>query len=122
VSLPSRLAAMQAPEPPATLVRDVLRRVRGERIGPWRTWGLLGAELGLFAVALWYVSGLNGLVGFVQRTAADAGAVAGWGSGQSDPPPPAAGDLFLLLVSGLLMAIALYHLSLLSRQELRRER
>ena len=41
-------------------------------------------------------------------------AIAGGGSEVS--PAPAV-DLFLLLVSGLLLAVTLYHLTLLSRQE-----
>jgi len=118
-SLPTRLAVVRAPEPPVSLVRDVLRRVRVDRVSPMRLWAPLGAELVLFLVALWYVSGLGGLVTLVQRTAADAGGVLGWGAGQTDLPPPAAGDLFLLLVCGLLVATTIYHLTLLTRLGLR---
>src|SRR5262249_34026488 len=103
-SLPTRLAAARAPGPPTNLLRDVLRRVHADRVSPMHVWAPLGAELGLFLVALWYVSGFGGLITLVQRTAADAGAVVGWGAGQADLPPPAAGDLFLLLVCGLLVA------------------
>lgn len=115
-SLPSRLAAVPAPEPPASLVRDVVRRVSRERVGALRLWAPLGAELALFLVTLWYVSGFRGLYMLVQRTAADAGAVLGWGVGQSDLPAPTAGDVFLLLLCALLIVTTLYHLTLLSRQ------
>jgi anti-sigma factor RsiW len=115
-SLPSRLAAVAAPEPPPSLVRDVVRRVSRERVGALRLWAPFGAELALFLVTLWYVSGFRGLYLLVQRTAADAGAVLGWGVGQSDLPSPTAGDVFLLLLCALLIATTLYHLTLLSRQ------
>lgn len=115
-SLPRRLAAVPAPEPPASLVRDVVRRVSRERVGALRLWAPLGAELALFLVTLWYVSGFRGLYLLVQRTAADAGAVLGWGAGQSDLPAPTAGDVFLLVLCALLIATTLYHLTLLSRQ------
>lgn len=118
-SLPTRLAVVRAPEPPINFVRDVLRRVRADRVSPTHVWASLGAELVLFLVALWYVSGFGGLFTLVQRTAADAGAVLGWGAGQADLPTPAAGDLFLLLVCGLLVATTLYHLTLLTRLGLR---
>jgi anti-sigma factor RsiW len=114
-SLPTRLAAMPLPEPPATLVASVLGRVSGERVSPLRLWGPLAVELALFLVTLWYVSGLRGLSQLIQRTAADVGALVGWGAGQADLPAPPTGDLFLLLLCGLLVATTLYHLVLLSR-------
>lgn len=115
-SLPSRLAAISSPEPPAALVGEVLRRVRLDRIDPVRLWGPLAVELALVVVGLWYLSGLDGLALLVQRTVADVTALAGWGAGEADLPAPAAGDVFLLLVCGLLLATTVYHLSLLSRQ------
>jgi anti-sigma factor RsiW len=114
-SLPARVAALGSPEPPAGLVDGVLNRVRGQKIGPLRLWGPLVVELLLAVVALWYVSGLEGLSLLVQRTASDVGSLIGWGAGLSDLPAPAAGDVFLLLVCGLLMVTTLYHLTLLAR-------
>lgn len=114
-SLPSRLAAVPFPEPPDTLVGDVLGRVGQERVGPLGLWGPLAVELVLFLVTLWYVSGPRGLSHLIQRTASDVGALAGWGVGQADLPAPPTGDVFLLLVCGLLVATTLYHLVLLSR-------
>jgi predicted anti-sigma-YlaC factor YlaD len=115
-SLPSRLAAMSSPEPSPALLGGVLRRVRRQRVGPLGVWGPLAVEVVLSVVALWYVSGLNGLSQLVERTASDVGAMAGWGVGEADLPAPAAGDVFLLLVCGLLLVTTVYHLSLLARQ------
>jgi anti-sigma factor RsiW len=115
-SLPARLAALGSPEPPAALVDGVLRRVHRETLTPLHLWGPAVVEVLLALVALWYVSGLDGLSVLVQRTASDVGSLIGWGAGLSDLPAPAAvGDVFLLLVCGLLMATTLYHLALLAR-------
>lgn len=114
-SLPARLAALASPEPPPGLVDGVLRRVRGQQIGPLHLWGPLVVELVLAVVALWYLSGLDGLSVLVQRTASDVGSLIGWGAGLSSLPAPAAGDVFLLLVCGLLMLTTLYHLAQLAR-------
>lgn len=115
-SLPSRLAAIGSPGPPAGLVEEVLRRVRGERVGPLRVWGPLAVELALCLVALWYVSGLNGLSILLQRTVSDVASLIGWGAGQADPPAAPIGDVFLLLMAGLLTMTTVYHLTLLARQ------
>lgn len=116
ISLPTRLAAIGSPEVPPALVAGVLRRVRGERIGPLHLWAPLVVELALFVIALWYVSGLSGLSLLVQRTASDVSSLVGWGIGTADLPAPQMGDVFLLLVCVLLMVTTLYHLTLLSRQ------
>jgi anti-sigma factor RsiW len=113
-SLPWRLAALRSPEPPPSLVQEVLRRVGRNRVGPLRFWSLLGVEAFLALVTLWYVSGLDGLVRIAQGTASEVAAVAGGGF---EVPPAPAVDLFLLLLSGLLLAVTLYHLTLLSGQE-----
>ncbi|HLH70133.1 MAG TPA: hypothetical protein VKY90_14210 [Candidatus Dormibacteraeota bacterium] len=113
-SLPQRLSAIRSPEPSADLVPGVLARVRAERIGPIRLWSPLIAELVLFTVVIWYLSGLRGLARLVQRAASDVGALAGWGIGLSSLPAVPPGDVFLLLVSGLLVVVTLYHLSLLT--------
>jgi anti-sigma factor RsiW len=113
-SLPWRLAALRSPEPPPSLVQQVLRRVGRNRVGPLRFWSLLGAEALLALVTLWYLSGLDGLARIAQGTASEVAAIAGGGS---EAPPAPAVDLFLLLVSGLMLAVTLYHLALLSRQD-----
>ena len=118
-SLPPRLAALPSPEPPPTLIAGVLRRVRDGRIGPVRLWGPLAAEVLLVLVALWYGSGVGGLLLFLGRTATDIGALLSWGVGDASLPAPTVGDLFLLLIDGLLVAVTLYHLTLLSKQSRR---
>jgi anti-sigma factor RsiW len=115
-SLPHRLAAVGGPPPPSGLVDGVLRRIHRERVGPVRLWAPLAMEIALSLVVLWYLSGFDGLSLLVQREAGDAGALIGWGLGQAALPAPPAGDVFLLLVCGLLMMTTLYHLTLLSRQ------
>jgi anti-sigma factor RsiW len=115
-SLPGRLAVIRGPEPSPALLAGVLRRIRADRVTPLQLWGPLGVELGLFLVALWYMSGPGGLVVLVQRTASDLGALAGWGSGQATLPVAPPGDVFLLIVFGLLVLTSIYHLALLSRQ------
>ncbi len=114
-SLPSRLAAIRAPEPPENLVAGVLRRVGAGRVGKLRLWGPLSVEAALLLVALWYVSGVEGLYALVERTASDAGALLSWGAGLAEPPAAPTGDAFLLLLCGLLLVTTLYHLALLSR-------
>ena len=116
ISLPTRLAALGSPEPPPALVDGVLRRVHAKTLTPLHLWGPLVVEVILALVALWYVSGLDGLSLLVSRTASDVGSLIGWGAGLSDLPTPAAGDVFLLLVCGLLMVTTLYHLALLARR------
>lgn len=118
-SLPARLRAGRGPEPPASLVAGVMRRVGRERLSPLQLWGPLVVEVTLFLVALWYLSGPRGLYILAQRTTADVGALLGWGIDQAALPAPPLGDVFLLVVCGLLLVTTLYHLALLSRQGLR---
>lgn len=73
------------------------------------------AELLLFGVVLWYLSGPQGLVTLMQRTAADAASLLGWGAGVAHLPAATAGDVFLLLLFGLLVVVTVYHLTLLAR-------
>lgn len=95
-----------------------MRRVEPQ-VRPFQLWGLLGAEALLVAVAAWYVSGLEGLASLGQRTLSDVAASLGWGVAQAELPQPAAGDLFLLILAGLLAVLSLWHLALLARQPLR---
>jgi anti-sigma factor RsiW len=115
VSLPARLRALRSPDPPPSLVDNVMRRVApGSRA--LEVWGLLVPEVVLVLVAAWYTSGIGGLLEVARRTASDAGAFLNWGTGGGSPPAPVPGDLFLLLVTLLIAALSLWHLSLLARQ------
>ena len=120
ISLPRRLAALSSPEAPPALLPSVLRQVRPGPSGALHVWGFLAAEALLVVVAGWYVSGIGGLLGLGGRTAEDVALWLGWLGGQTGPPSPAAGDVFLLLISGLLVLVTLVHLALLSRQALAR--
>jgi hypothetical protein len=79
-------------------------------------WGLLVPEVLLVLVAAWYTSGIGGLLEVARRTASDAGAFLNWGTGGGSAPAPVPGDLFLLIVTLLIAALSLWHLSLLARQ------
>ena len=114
-SVPMRLRALRSPAPPASLIDEVMRRV-APRIRPLEVWGLLVPELLLVLVAAWYTSGIGGLMEVARRTASDVAAFVSWGAGSGDPPAPVPGDLFMLLITLLLAAVSLWHLSLLARQ------
>jgi len=114
-SVPMRLRALRSPVPPASLIDEVMRRV-APRIRPLEVWGLLVPEVLLVLVAAWYTSGIGGLAEVARRTASDVAAFVGWGTGSGDLPAPIPGDLFMLVVTLLLAAVSLWHLSLLARQ------
>ncbi len=112
-SLPSRIRALPAPALPADLLPQVLRRV-APRSRPLAVWGLFAGEAALGLVAVWYLSGLDGLLGLGQRTLGELEAALGW---QFDETPAAAGgvDLSLLLIALGVTLLAAWHLTLLSR-------
>ncbi|MBJ7604248.1 MAG: zf-HC2 domain-containing protein [Candidatus Dormibacteraeota bacterium] len=118
-SLPSRIRALPAPALPADLVTQVLVRV-GPRSRPLREWGLLASEALLGLIVVWYVSGLDGLLGLGQRTLSELAEALGWQPGHALAPSGGV-DLFLLLLALGLTLLATYHLSLVSR-DLRRSR
>ena len=110
-----RLRALRSPAPPASLIDEVMRRV-APRSRALEVWGLVVPEVLLVLVAAWYTSGIGGLVEVSRRTASDVAAFLSWGAGSGDLPAPIPGDLFMLLVTLLLAALTLWHLSLLARQ------
>jgi anti-sigma factor RsiW len=114
-SFPARLRALPSPDPPASLIDEVMRRV-APRSRAIEVWGLLAPEALLVIVAAWYTSGIGGLFEVARRTVSDVGAFLDWGTGTGDLPTPVPGDLFMLLVTVLLAALTLWHLSLLARQ------
>ncbi len=112
-SLPSRIRALPAPAPPPELVTQVLRRV-APRSHPLEVWALVAGEAALGLVVLWYVSGLEGLLGLGQRTLNELDEALGWQSGRSLASGSGV-DLFLLLLALGVALLAVWHLSLLSR-------
>jgi anti-sigma factor RsiW len=118
-SVPTRLHALRSPEPPSSLIDEVMRRV-APRSRAVEVWGLLVPEVVLMLVAAWYTSGIGGLFEVTRRTASDVAGFLAWGTGSGDLPTPVPGDLFMLLVALVLGAVTLWHLSLLARQSPKR--
>lgn len=115
VSLPFRLKALTAPEPPKELVAGVMAAVAPERAAYRRSWILVAPEVGLTAFILWYVSGLDGLASIASGIFNDLQSLAGWGAGAGPLPDVPAVDVLLLVALIALTAIAGYHLSILVR-------
>lgn len=116
-SLPFRLKALTAPQPPKHLVSDVMSSVAPERNAYRRSWTLLLPEGLLSAFILWYLSGLDGLGSIASGIVNDLGSLLGWGSGAGPLPSVPAADVLLLAALIALTAIAGYHLSILVRLE-----
>ena len=114
-SLPSRLRALTAPAPPPDLLPSVLRAVQRERLHARLGPALGAAEAILVALAVWYLSGIQGIANLGGRIAGEASQLLGWGTGAAELPAPPAGDLFVLLVSLALALVCAFHLALLSQ-------
>ncbi len=117
VSLPFRLKALTAPEPPRNLVASVMAAVAPERAAYRRSWMLLVPEVVLSAFILWYVSGLDGLASIASGIFNDLQGLAGWSAGIGPLPDVPGVDVLLLAALIALTAIAGYHLSILVRLE-----
>jgi hypothetical protein len=115
VSVPFRLKALSSPQPPDSLVVDVMRSVAPSHQGYRRAWIPLAPEAVLAAFILWYLSGLDGLSSIASGIVGDLQALAGWGSGAGPLPSVPPVDVLLLLALIALTAIAAYHLSVLIR-------
>ncbi len=123
VSLPFRLRALKAPEPPPALVPVVMRAVRApaglQRPAVWTRpliWAPLVAEGGLAGIIGLYLSGLAGVAALARATAEDLGALWGWSAGSSSPPSDFSADLVVVVGALLLMVVTIYHLTVLVRQ------
>jgi anti-sigma factor RsiW len=123
VSLPFRLRALEAPEPPPALVPAVMRAVTTPaglaRRAVWTRpmiWAPLVAEGGLAGIIGLYLSGLAGVAALTRATAEDLGALWGWGVGSSSPPSDFSADLVVVVGALLLMVVTIYHLTVLVRQ------
>ena len=110
VSVPFRLKALTSPAPRASLVAEVMRSVRPERIFQRRAWALLLPEALLVAFILWYLSGLDGLTSIAAGVFGD---LLSLGTGSLPRVPPV--DAVLLVALLTLTAVAAYHLSVLIR-------
>ena len=117
VSLPFRLKALTAPEPPRNLVASVMAAVAPERAEYRRSWMLVVPEAVLSAFILWYVSGLDGIASIASGIFNDLQSLAGWSAGIGQLPDVPGVDVLLLVALIALTAIAAYHLSLLVRLE-----
>jgi predicted anti-sigma-YlaC factor YlaD len=114
ISLPFRLRALRAPQPPDSLVVNVMRAVTPRQNESQRAWTLLIPEAALVAFIIWYLSGLDGLAREASSAVNDILGIFNWGAGAASLPAVPVADVFLL---GALIALALtaaYHLSVLS--------
>jgi hypothetical protein len=114
ISLPFRLRALRAPNPPDTIVANVMRAVAPEPVNSRRAWALLIPEAALVAFIVWYLSGLDGLAHVASSAFDDLLVLFNWGAGAASLPSVPVADVFLL---GALIALALtaaYHLSVLA--------
>jgi anti-sigma factor RsiW len=110
VSLPFRLMALKSPQPRATLVQEVMRKVAPTRNVTRRVWTLLAPEALLVAFILWYLSGLDGLGSIASGIFDD---LQGMAAGSLPVVPQV--DVVLLVAAIALTSIAGYHLSILIR-------
>lgn len=110
ISLPFRLKALKSPQPRATLVPEVMRKVAPTRNVTRRVWTLLAPEVLLFAFILWYLSGLDGLGSIASGIFDD---LQGMAAGSLPTVPQV--DVVLLAAAIALTSIAGYHLSILIR-------
>jgi predicted anti-sigma-YlaC factor YlaD len=114
VSLPFRMRALRSPNPPDSIVPNVMRAVAPPRTESRRAWALLLPEAALVAFIVWYLSGLEGLAKEATSALSDLAGLLSWGAGGASLPAVPVADVFLL---GALIALALtaaYHLSVLA--------
>ena len=114
VSLPFRLRALRAPNPPDSLVASVMLAVTPQRTAARRAWMLLIPEALLVAFIVWYLSGLDGLAHEASSALTDLQNLLVWGAGGSSLPAVPVADVFLLVALIVLALTAAYHLSVLS--------
>jgi predicted anti-sigma-YlaC factor YlaD len=115
VSLPFRLRALSAPQPPAALLSNVMNAVKPAGSTLRRAWALLIPEALLVAFIGWYLSGLDGLASAASGTLTDLQLLLNWGAGAASLPSVPVADVFLLIALIALAATAAYHLSVLAR-------
>ncbi len=114
VSLPFRLRALRAPNPPDAIVANVMGAVAPRRTRSRLAWTLLIPETLLVAFIIWYLSGLEGLANEASSAVTDLLGLLNWGAGGADLPAVPVADVFLLVALIALALTAAFHLSVLS--------
>ena len=114
VSLPFRLRALRAPNPPDSLITNVMRTVTPAGSLTRRAWLPLIPEGVLVAFIMWYLSGFDGLAREASSAVTDLQNLLNWGTGGASLPEVPVADVFLLIALIALALLAGYHLSVLS--------
>jgi anti-sigma factor RsiW len=113
-SLPFRLRALRAPEPPESIATNVMRTLAPQRGSSRRAWALLIPEGLLLAFIVWYLAGFDGLARQAAGAVNDLQVLLNWGVGADSLPSVPVADVFLLVALIALAITAAYHLSVLS--------
>jgi len=114
VSIPFRLRALRAPNPPESIVPNVMRAIAPDPASSRRAWALLIPETALVAFIVWYLSGLDGLAREASSAFDDLLVLFNWSAGTAPLPSVPVADVFLLVALIALALIAAYHLSVLT--------
>ena len=124
-SIPSRLRALRAPEPPAELVASVMGAIGAvraqEAVRNRLIWKPVVAEVMLSAIIGWYISGFAGLGRITSATFGELAQLFGWSSGAAALPAAPSADLLLVLACLSLIGVTAYHLMLIARGSVGRE-
>ena len=119
LSIPSRLRALRAPEPPPLLLASVMNAVSAVRAGEIQAsrliWKPVVAEVILSAIIGWYVSGFAGIGSLTNATFGELEQLFGWSSGAAALPAAPSADLLLVLACLSLIGVTAYHLMLIAR-------
>lgn len=126
ISIPSRLRALRAPEPPPALLTSVMSAVETIRETEARRgtifWKPAVAEAILSAIIGWYISGFAGLGALTSTTLGELGQLFGWTFGSTALPPAPSADLVVVLACLSLIGVTTYHLMLIARSSGPRQR
>lgn len=125
LSIPTRLRALPAPEPPAKFLASVMSAVGSidgqEEARRKLIWRPVVAEVILSAIIGWYISGFAGLGSLTTATFGELAQLFGWSSGAAALPAAPSADLVLVLACLSLIGVTAYHLMLIARSSGRRK-